>query len=314
MKFIQPTVEWWPQNKTVTQHIARVGRICYKTEGKQPSAELSEEQREEFIEKRDQERVQGFWDSGHRSMLRHGTAYFYIKNQGKLPKWIWGFFSASDYIHYAVKQKQVWISTNMQFINEHSQLTSILEPFCVDEQEFIERALAADCKAAIMLLRMTLVVTTQISTSRELNRTSSNAIAEQSTRYVNMKNKGGVQICEPHWFSPAVNTKGELNSPLTPLKHRFARLVYRTAAKFSEWSYLLLLKLGLKPQDARGVLIIDSYTRVAYTYNLLDWSHILDLRYHGTTGTPHPNAYIAGEQISTLINDRIRQYIPNFSI
>lgn len=299
MKFIQPTVEWWPQNKTVTQHIARVGRICYKTEGKQPSAELSEEQKEEFIEKRDQERVQGFWDSGHRSMLRHGTAYFYIKNQGKLPKWIWGFFSASDYIHYAVKQKQVWISTNMQFINEHSKLTSILEPFCVDEQEFIERALAVDCKAALMLLRMTLVVTTQRIQGESYNRKSPNAIAEQSTRYVNLDKKGGVMICRPHW-------------------EQTAKWYQRWASHFGYWVaekvYQFLLWTGLKPEDARGNLTFNTYTICAYTYNLNEWRHIMDMRLRDLTGKAHPDAHIVAEQISEIINKYIRIYIPDFEI
>ena len=35
MKMIIPGVEWWPQ-KTAAQQIARVGRICYKSKGKQP--------------------------------------------------------------------------------------------------------------------------------------------------------------------------------------------------------------------------------------------------------------------------------------
>ena len=35
MKLIIPGVEWWPQ-KTAAQQIARVGRICYKSKGKQP--------------------------------------------------------------------------------------------------------------------------------------------------------------------------------------------------------------------------------------------------------------------------------------
>lgn len=33
MKFIEPQVEWWHQT-TLAQHIARVGRICYKAKGK----------------------------------------------------------------------------------------------------------------------------------------------------------------------------------------------------------------------------------------------------------------------------------------
>ena len=40
MKFINASVEWGPQ-KSLFQHIARVGRICYKAKGKQPAEGLT---------------------------------------------------------------------------------------------------------------------------------------------------------------------------------------------------------------------------------------------------------------------------------
>lgn len=75
MKFTEPQVEWWQQT-SLAQHIARVGRICYKAKGKQPEEGMTEEEVEAFIQKRDEERCKGFWESGHRSMYRHGTVYF----------------------------------------------------------------------------------------------------------------------------------------------------------------------------------------------------------------------------------------------
>ena len=87
---------------------------------------------------------------------------------------------------------------------------------------------------------MTMVVTTQISSSRELNRTSPNNIAEQSTRYCNLEKKGGVQIARPHWYDGGT---------------RWQRMVYGLVCRVCEWGYNRLLKSGLKPQDARGVLM-----------------------------------------------------------
>lgn len=75
MKFINPSVVWWPQID-MAQHIARVGRICYKAKGKQPDEGMSADEVEAFIQNRDEERCKGFWESGHRSMYRHGTMYF----------------------------------------------------------------------------------------------------------------------------------------------------------------------------------------------------------------------------------------------
>lgn len=298
MKFIEPQVEWWPQT-TLAQHIARVGRICYKAKGKQPEEGLSEQEVEAFIQKRDEERCKGFWESGHRSMYRHGTCYFFLPNEKGFPNHIWAYLNASPYIDYATKNHKVWISTNMQFLLEHKNMMDALIPYDVSEEEFIEKARKYECEEAFTLIRMTIVVTTQISTSRELNRTSPNSIAEQSTRYCNLEKKGGVQIARPHWYDGGT---------------RWQRIVYGLVFRVCEWGYNRLLKSGLKPQDARGVLPLDTYTVVAYTYTLADWSHILDLRYHGKTGTPHPNAKIIGDKIRNIINDRMRQYVSDYDI
>ena len=298
MKFTEPQVEWWQQTSLI-RHIARVGRICYKAKGKQPEEGLTEEEVKAFIQKRDEERCKGFWESGHRSMYRHGTCYFFLPNEKGFPNYIWAYLNASPYIDYATKNHKVWISTNMQFLLEHKNMMDALSPYDVSEEEFIEKAQKYECEEAFTLIRMTMVVTTQISTSRELNRTSPNSIAEQSTRYCNLEKKGGVQIGRPHWYDGGT---------------RWQRMVYSLVCRVCEWGYNILLKSGLKPQDARGVLPLDTYTVVAYTYTLADWSHILDLRYHGTTGTPHPNAKIIGEKIRNIIIDRMSKYCAEFDI
>ena len=298
MKFTEPQVEWWQQT-SLAQHIARVGRICYKSKGKQPEEGLTEEDVKAFIQKRDEERCKGFWESGHRSMYRHGTCYFFLPNEKGFPNYIWAQLIASPYIDYATKNHKVWISTNMQFLLEHKNMRDALSPYDVSEDEFIEKAQKYECEDAFTLIRMTMVVTTQISTSRELNRTSPNSIAEQSTRYCNLEKKGGVQIARPHWYDGGT---------------RWQRMLYGLVCRVCEWGYNRLLKSGLKPQDARGVLPLDTYTVVAYTYALAEWSHILDLRYHGSTGKPHPNAKIIGETIRNIIIERMSKYCAEFDI
>ena len=298
MKFTEPQVEWWQQTSLI-RHIARVGRICYKAKGKQPEEDMTEDEVEAFIQKRDEERCKGFWESGHRSMYRHGTIYFFMPHEKGLPNYIWAYLNASPYIDYATKNHKVWISTNMQFLLENKNMMDALSPYDVSEDEFIDKAMKYECEEAFYIIRMTLVVTTQISTSRELNRTSPNSIAEQSTRYCNLEKKGGVQIARPHWYDEGT---------------RWQRMVYSFVCRVCEWGYNRLLKSGLKPQDARGVLPIDTYTVVAYTYTLSEWSHILDLRYHDTTGKAHPNAKIIGEKIRNIIIERMGEYCPEFDI
>ena len=289
MKMIIPGVEWWPQ-KTAAQQIARVGRICYKSKGKQPDENLPEDKKEDFLEEQAVNLANRFWESGHRSMYRHGTLYFFVKNDSKLPKHLWSFLIASPYISYAVKEKKVWISSNMQFLCEHNNILEILSPFNVKEDEFIEKALKYDFKEALYFLRMTLVVTTQISTSRELHRTSPNSISEQSTRYVNLEKKGGVQIARPHWLHEGT---------------RWQKFLYLSGCKIADWIYRRLLKSGMKPQDARGILPLDTYTVVAYTYTIAEWQHILDLRFRETTGKAHPNAKEIGFEINRIISERM---------
>lgn len=299
MKFISPKVEWWPQ-ETVARHIARMGRICYKSEGKQPSEDASEEDRKAFVQKRDEKRCKDFWESGHRSMYRHGTCYFFVPNEKSLHTiHAWSLMMASPYIAYAVKGSKVWISTNMQFLCEQGDLMRMLSPYGVDEKEFCTKAQKHKCTEALWLLRMTFVVTTQISTSRELNRTSPNAIAEQSTRYCNLEKKGGVQIVKPLWYN--VGT-------------RWQRFLYKVGCCVSSWIYNRLLRSGLKPQNARGVLPLDTYTVVAYTYSILEWKRILDLRYHEKTGKAHPNAKVVAAMIRCEIKERMKKYIPEFEI
>lgn len=298
MKFTEPQVEWWKQT-SLAQHIARVGRICYKAKGKQPEEGLTEDEVKTFIQKRDEERCKGFWESGHRSMYRHGTCYFFLPNEKGFPNYIWAYLNASPYIDYATKNHKVWISTNMQFLLEHKNMMDALSPYDVSEDEFIGKAMKYECEEAFTLIRMTMVVTTQRIQGESYNRKSPNCIAEQSTRYVNLSRKGGVQICRPHWEEQA-------------------KWYQLWASHFGYWVaekvYNFLIFTGLKPEDARGNLTFNTYTICGYTYTLSEWKHILDMRLRNKTGIAHPDASIVAKQISRIINDRMQQYIPSFEI
>ncbi len=298
MKFTEPQVEWWQQT-SLAQHIARVGRICYKAKGKQPEEGMTEEEVEAFIQNRDEERCKGFWESGHRSMYRHGTVYFFMPNEKGLPNYIWAYLNASPYIDYATKNHKVWISTNMQFLLENKKLMDALSQYGVSEDEFIEKAQKYKCEEAFSIIRMTLVVTTQRIQGESYNRKSPNCIAEQSTRYVNLSRKGGVQICRPYWEEQA-------------------KWYQLWASHFGYWVaekvYKFLIFTGLKPEDARGNLTFNTYTICGYTYTLSEWKHILDMRLRNKTGIAHPDASIVAKQISRIINDRMQQYIPSFEI
>lgn len=260
---------------------------------------MTEEEIEAFIQKRDEKRCKDFWESGHRSMYRHGTMYFFMPNEKGLPSHIWAYLNASPYIDYATKNHKVWISTNMQFLLENKNLMNALSPYRVSEDEFINKAQKYECELAFSIIRMTLVVTTQRIQGESYNRKSPNCISEQSTRYVNLVKKGGVQICRPHWEAKA-------------------KWYQIWASHFGYWVaeniYKFLLFTGLKPEDARGNLTFNTYTICGYTYSLREWQHILDMRLRNKTGIAHPDARIIAEQISKIINDRMHQYCDDFDI
>ena len=130
--------------------------------------------------------------------------------------------------------------------------------------------------------RITIKFNTQIAISREFNRHRVNSMAEQSTRYCNYsKDKFGeeISINLPSWIYPQ-----EIPSMLD-------------LRGMCEHSYLNLIRLGWTPQQARVVLPLDTHTELIHTAFVDDWKHFIDLRYHGTTGKPHPDAYILGKMV-----------------
>lgn len=71
----------------------------------------------------------------------------------------------------------------------------------------------------------------------------------------------------------------------------------------SEKDYFDMLKEGMKPQDAKGVLSLDAASKCFYTYSVKERKYILDLRYKGTTSKPHPNAKPIAIEIYNKIKD-----------
>lgn len=276
MKIIEPKVELWQQGDDSKAHVARCARVCY---GKETG--------------NDEATVKRLLDSKHWSMFRHETVYAMIPielwygNFGEILKG----YKASPYISWVTVRDYIYVSTNGNFMLDIEKYEPVLyneiNNYRVSEEEF------NSCETAYNLFaRWTFCVDTQISTSRELNRVSPNNIAEKSTRYVY---EDGT-ICRPHWM-----TDEEVdylnNEPIFEEwcnSHKKAS-IYRNSCNDSFNKYKLLVDIGMHRQDARGVLPLDTATRCVYTYSLKEWRAIIDLRYYGTTGTPHPNArLIAG--------------------
>ena len=280
MKIIEPKVELWRQ-EDAKAHVARCARVCY---GKETG--------------NDEATVKRLINSKHWSMFRHETVYAMIPielwygNFGEILKG----YKASPYISWVTVRDYIYVSTNGNFMLDIEKYEPVLyneiNNYRVSEEEF------NSCETAYNLFaRWTFCVDTQISTSRELNRVSPNNIAEKSTRYVY---EDGT-ICRPHWISTkeADMFNEDNNADLDE-----AMNVYLRGCKRNFEDYKILIdKHKLNRQDARGILPIDTATRCIYTYSILKWRAILDLRYYGTTGKPHPNAYI----IASMIRDELME-------
>ena len=135
---------------------------------------------------------------------------------------------------------------------------------------------------------------------------SPNAIAERSTRYCSSKD--GLEICRPWWFKSS--EEDIINGHCT--HNEF--LYYINAISEAERVYKALLDKGMKPEDARGILPLDTATKVIYTYSIREWQHILDLRYYGTTGKPHPNAKLVIGMVRDRINEFVKEHNINFQV
>lgn len=267
MKIIEPKVKILiPEFNGHIAHVAKCARICTNRNGGD-----------------DFKTYNNLIKLEHLSMLRHESHYYIIPYNSEIGKEIINKHTENPYIAFRVFHNYVFMSTNGQFLYEHPYFEHCIKQYEVDYTQFCNE------ETGFNLMRYSFLVTTQISTSRELNRTSPNNIVERSTRYVY---EDGT-ICRPHWIS---KEEAELFNNDNNANLDEAINIYLNGCKRDFEEYKILVdKYKIHRQDARGKLPLDTATKCVYTYNMYEWRHIIDLRYYGTTGAPHPNAkLIAG--------------------
>ena len=275
MEILKPQVELWIQENPI-DHVARCARVCYASDKVIHNEAM----------------YNRLLDASHFSMFRHESIYIIAPGRSDRYELI-DSFESCPYVDYRIdySNNEIYISTNRQFFMENDSIQYFNE-WIVSIDEFKSTLLGKE------IMRYTFKVVTQISTSRELNRVSPNNIAEQSTRYVNLSKKGGA-ICQPHWMTDEDVESWEDDD----IDSNTKLSVYLNSCDQGFEDYNLLLELGMLPQDARGVLPLDTATVCVYTYSIAEWRHIIDLRYYGTTGAAHPNAVIIAGMIREKLID-----------
>ena len=282
MKIIEPKVELWQQGDDSKAHVARCARVCYGRETGN-----------------DEATIKRLINDEHWSMFRHGTYYIIANDSDKTLETIIINYANTIGFSYHYEKHVYYITVNGNWVLDHKTQFGYLSKYIVPIEDF------RNTEIGFHMMRYTFCVDTQISTSRELNRVSPNNIAEKSTRYVYEDGS----ICRPHWLngycifkdiaSHYIVYKDE--EPDTDINHKVLTYIQSCDDSFTNYKYLV--EAGLHRQDARGVLPLDTATRCIYTYSINEWRHIIDLRYYGTTGKPHPNAKI----IAGMIRDNLME-------
>lgn len=276
MKIIEPKVELWQQGDDAKAHVARCARVCYGRETGN-----------------DEATIKRLINDEHWSMFRHVTYYMIANDSDKTLETIIINYANTIGFSYHYEKHVYYITVNGNWVLDHKTQFGYLSKYIVPIEDF------RNTEIGFHMMRYTFCVDTQISTSRELNRVSPNSIAEKSTRYVYEDGS----ICRPHWLNRYYICKDIVGrydvykdgNRDTDINHKV--LTYIESCDFSFAKYKYLVEAGLHRQDARGVLPLDTATRCIYTYSIREWRHIIDLRYYGTTGIPHPNAKIIAGMI-----------------
>lgn len=114
------------------------------------------------------------------------------------------------------------------------------------------------------------------------------SFAQESTRYCNYsKDKFGKQITV---VRPCFFEKGTEEYK-----------IWYEGCLSDEKAYFVLLDKGCMAQQARDNLPTSVKTEIIITATEEEWQHIINLRYHGTTGKPHPQMI----QSMSLIYDEL---------
>ena len=328
MRLIKPSVEIWDQEEGlngVYKSIERAGRICYKSSDK-----ITEDSAEPFVDR--------MIKSLHHSMLEHGTVYLIIPREDINYHIYLSKYRDDPYSECRVAQtlegipvESLYITTNYRVIIEHDW-TDDLKYLC-KPTKFHEKRISVHftCDRGIwneFIRHKTLQRgdDCEVYPIVDYDSEQNNSFAQESTRYCNFsKNKFNNEITYiiPTWldipegeayFHDGINFRvgankeffGEsVNSKAWNRNNNWKEVdSFLHSLDVSEKMYFDLLNLGWKPQQARQVLPNALKTELVMTGFISDWKHFIDLRYRGTTGKPHPDAFYLAEKLYNLFKEK----------
>lgn len=285
MKFINPKVEYWPQQsglQGVWHQIARATRVCYQSLPKEGETD------EEFVKRiilKPAQRKDGSYDLNkmHGACLEQGTVYLEVdglKLDKKEAIALRTFYLDNPYSKVTGSAYGIMdITTNMRVIVENNRQYDLCF-LCTPTEHHIKR--------------YTFDVITDIGVTRQMNRHRTFSVAEQSTRYCDYtkhKFDGELTFIRPAWWQDIQIT----DEGIRILKDSYAD---------SELAYQALRHQGWKPEKARQVLPLGIKTEAVYTAFVDDWKHFIALRADNVSGKAHPNIRYVASGIKRIAEEQ----------
>lgn len=316
MKVIKPSVSYLDKKgMTPYQFIEKIGRTCYKSEDK-----ITEDSSLNF--------VRGLVLRHHFAMIEHYWMHLVVRSDIPYALTELGLNDVKKYMHFSILEDGVtYVSCPLRVFFDHihimedlhnpyikpvqdmwqcviNRFSTIFELFgysikpvtlstLIEEEDF--------CEDLVRELELLEVNPTQIAeeimkhrthtlhfvcdrgVTHELVRHRPCSFAQESQRYCNYgldKFSKEITFIEPCFFE-----RWLVSRPNCQTEEYW---LWQSACEFAEQRYFKLLDLGKTPQEARTVLPNSTKTEIIVTANEVEWRHILNLRYHGTTGAPHP--------------------------
>jgi thymidylate synthase (FAD) len=295
MQLVEPYVTII-EEKDPYKKIELAGRTCYKSENK-----ISEDSAKKF--------VKSLINRKHEAMLEHQVFVFEVYDDSASYT---EFLRRNNYLHVTSEivcdkknnyRNRVLVSGNVRAIcqrgmndpiyralyKEYPDLCYSVNPSSIELFDYadarivdIEKEINSfNIKEIIEHVNFTFRIITDRRVTHELIRHRLCSFAQESTRYVNYKD--GLSIALPSGFYDRPSE---------------VQLVYQKAFEAANRFYHDLIEYcGQTPQQARAVLPNATKTEIVVTTNLKEWKHIINLRYFGTTGAPHPDIKFVIEKV-----------------
>ena len=294
------------------KQIEKVGRACWASENY-----ITEHSNQIF--------VKGLMKREHNAPLEHGTIYLiYIIGSPTYDPYYMvhtddvQFFKRNPYSKVIEKHFDVAVQAKdsewmYEFVAQYGPSTAyfittnlrvIVENFDEKERErildnFVMNPYPEHEK------RITVHFTCQRAISAEFNRHRKNSMMERSSRYCNFSiDKFGneIGIVKPDWVIddvPDLDFMGYIEALHNYGNDEWSKFDYWVFANLAcEWSYMNLIKLGAKPEEARDILPMDLQTELYHTAFISDWEYFFKLRAWISKGNkPHPEAMKLARQV-----------------